>query len=450
MTSLPPDKLRWLGVRFLDPSGRVFEFEGEFYRAIYPDKVAHVRKLFDSGIVARLVERGLLIPTEITPLELSGYGLVLHHRRVPFTIRGGDWPRSLLRDAGRVVLELNLELLRDGFCTLDAHSANIGQIDCCRPVWLDLGSIATVPKRNTGLAEFRRCYTNPLRLLARSPQLGRLARTLISDGGVSDEEMSALAGVVGFLAKAQRHPRVAKLLKRAKDALPREADGIKAREQLLRAELEKIDVTFPPLSTQWGGYHQSAALPASYDDQTSTRRQTILRLLRELKPRRVLDLACNEGFFSFMAARQGCEVLAVDYDEGAVESLYTTARQCREPLQVTAACYDLLKPRRAIPQGELVFALALTHHLSITQQFPFSHIAALLAGYTTDALITEFMPNGVGGHTPKPDPLPAWYTLENYMEAFRPHFASVERVEYPIDPTVSPRVMILCRGRKAA
>ena len=146
-------------------------------------------------------------------------------------------------------------------------------------------------------------------------------------------------------------------------------------------------------------------------------------------------------------ARQGAEVFAVDYDEGAIEKLYELARGCGERISVTSACADLTRPNPVKPQAELVLALALTHHLSLSQHFPFAHIAENLVGYCTRALIVEYMPNGLGGVRVKPDPLPEWYTLEKFMEAFRRHFQSVEVVTYPAE-NASPRTMVLCDGKK--
>ena len=57
------------------------------------------------------------------------------------------------------------------------------------------------------------------------------------------------------------------------------------------------------------------------------------------------------------------------------------------------------------------------------------------------------MPNGLGGNVRKPEPLPAWYTLEPFLEAFQRHFQSVEVVAYPGEEK-SPRTLVLCTGKK--
>src|SRR5690349_19754345 len=119
MTSLPSTQLEWLGIRFLDPNGRVFRWEGEIYRAIYPDRVPYVLSLFERGIVAELVERGLLISSELTKLKVEGYGLVLRHRTLPYITKPWEWNRSFIRDAAIKTIDLNLALLKWGLGTVD-------------------------------------------------------------------------------------------------------------------------------------------------------------------------------------------------------------------------------------------------------------------------------------------------------------------------------------------
>jgi hypothetical protein len=446
-TKLAPESLRWIGVRFLDPSGRVFIHEGEFFRAIYPRRVQSVQQLFTDGIVDQLVGRGLVIPTTVSKLQVDGFPLVLHHRRAPFDVRPADWNRSLFRDAASVFVDLNLLLLKHGLCTVDAHGANFGQIGCCRPVWLDFGSIVPIQTGDEGVEEFRRCFINPLKLLSRPGNLGRLTRVLSRDGGVSDDEMAWLGGKSArLIAKGTALTREV----RRRIARVTGVSVKKWRERLLIAARRDSDVTFPRLKTQWANYQQNSALPEGYEHLNNSRRETVLRLLRQLHPKRVIDLAGNEGFFSFMAARHGAETLCVDFDEGAVENFYVTARRCAEPLQITAGCADVMQPRERRHTGDFVIAMALTHHLSLTQRFPFAHIAANLASLTTDSLLTEFMPNGVGSHRIAPDPLPDWYRFEHFAATLQQHFKSVEEIEYDRDPKVSPRRMILCRHPKSS
>jgi hypothetical protein len=64
---------------------------------------------------------------------------------------------------------------------------------------------------------------------------------------------------------------------------------------------------------------------------------------------------------------------------------------------------------------------------------------------TEKRLITEFMPNGLGGAAGiSPDPLPADYTLASFLEALRKEFHRVDVVDYEQASKHSPRILIVC------
>ncbi len=435
-SSFQADRIRWRGVRFQDPAGRVFEHKGEFYRAIYPGSVAHIRGLFEKGIVQPLIERGLLVPTEITPHTLPGYGLVLKHRAAPFALRPHEWARPALRDAARTFLDLNLALLPHGLGTQDAHIANFAQLDACRPTWLDFGSIVPLKKAATALAEFRAALANPLQLFASRAALARPVHALLRSGGIDDTELAALGGAPGpalkpvpsIFARFQKLPTLPVI-----------------RERLLRSEKERLPASFPSPQTTWADYRTEDTLPANYDGLTG-RKRAILNVIQRLQPKRVADLASNSGYFTFLAARHGASVLALDYDENALDLLYASARTTSIPLQVTCGLSDLTKPREVAAEADLAIALAVTHHLALGQNYPFTYIVERLAAFTNAALLVEFMPNGLGGAAgPTPNPLPEWYSEEKFLAALRERFSSVEVIGYESDPAHSPRVLILAQ-----
>ena len=98
--------------------------------------------------------------------------------------------------------------------------------------------------------------------------------------------------------------------------------------------------------------------------------------------------------------------------------------------------------------GDTAIALALTHHLFYTENMPFRLIATCLASYTTQNLVTEFMPHGMSGKD-KPDSLPQGYSLEIFTKQLERHFATVEVIEYPFPADSSPRVLLLCSQKRA-
>jgi SAM-dependent methyltransferase len=452
MSSLiPVANVEWLRDRQMDPNGRVFVFEGEIYRAIYPSKTAHVRGLFERGIVEELVAKGLLIATELTDLQMDGYPLVLKHRKLPYRTKPYEWPRGLLRDGALCVLDLNLALLKQGLMTVDAHAGNLNQANGCRPVWTDFGSI--VPLRAPYPAEqFRRYFTNPLQLLERAPTGSQLARAIIRDGGLDSVTLNALQHPKWSPLRAVR-PLRERIEQKLSSADRKTIDPAVRERELLqeRERVEAIQLDVP--ETPWGAYHHNVleVFPSDYAPlRQDSRRAAIFRLIDQIEPRRVIDLAANAGFYSFYAARSGAEVLGLDFDESAVERFYRVARTHAEDLSVTCACVDAMESAPVPRKAELALALALTHHLLLGQGYTFEAVASMLARATTSALVVEFMPNGLGGTVPYPDPLPGWYTLDNFIASLRPHFGRVEIVDYPVDPSRNRRVLILADQRLSA
>jgi len=74
MKILPNESIEWLNTSKLDPTGLLFQYEGEIYRAVYKNAVAKVMHLFESGIVKNLIDKGLLIDTRISELAIPGFG----------------------------------------------------------------------------------------------------------------------------------------------------------------------------------------------------------------------------------------------------------------------------------------------------------------------------------------------------------------------------------------
>jgi SAM-dependent methyltransferase len=221
------------------------------------------------------------------------------------------------------------------------------------------------------------------------------------------------------------------------------------RGQLLRALRSAVESVDPsPAAGSWTSYRQGTvreigkpgwALPTG-----DARPAKIVELINLVKPRTVLDIGANDGYFSALAALSGAKVLAIDTDEGAIDKFNLWVIE-REPATEALACVGSF--HKVTQRADLVLGLALVHHLAISQQYKFDYIASRFAAMSRKALITEFMPNGLGGDQVQPDPLPAHYRLEIYMSELRKYFAQVDVIEYARPGSFSPRTLIFCNGR---
>lgn len=421
--------VQWAGVRFLDQQCRSYTHEGVWYKAILPCAEESVQALMSSGLYERLGMEGLLAPVHMADMHIEGFNIVLQQHSEVYDVPPRYWPTLQLRDACLAYLRLNTVLLEYGLGCIDGHPGNFIVQGADRVVWCDIGSFIPVAVDDVvGLEEFVTSMLYPLLLRVKGPEWEVVMRQAVATG-MPRVILENLAGVSITL-------------------------GGKRRDMLrqLATYVEGLQVTW--LDGMWGEYHTDDHLdaqpPQAHEDPLrafaqSSRLEMVNRLVRLVGPRTVVDLGANAGFFSNLAASTGAEVLAVEPDDQASSryhaSLARRGGNVRVKVRVDAVG-DAPDKR-----GDLVIALALTHHLYFTHRYRLPVAARALAEHSEGALLTEFMPNGMGGTIPSPDPLPAGYRLETFADELARYFQRVEVIDYPMPPEQSKRVMVLCTGR---
>lgn len=464
-----------------DANGRVFLHEGDYYRAILPRSAAFFRDLLTRGILADLARKNLIVDTEETDLSMPGYALILRHEKLPFVSYPHEWSFSMLQDAARLVIRLNRELLAQGLVLADCHAMNV-VFRGATPIYVDIGSI--VPYTPEGIlpdyADFLSQYVYPL-VLQERVGLTRIVKNLQMDelAGISPEEFHHLARkrpplsfFVGkrhvnseslntFLQGLRGNARL-RFLRPLIDALCRLAFfGPSAPAgmalDLLEKQIEAVRIR-PPRG-QWSDYYETnpaervEEMARRKPEEMDLRSRQICEAIRRAAPRTLIDLAGNEGLYSVAATRLGVtDVVCADYDLAAVEKLYRSIRGTGSsilPLYLNvmmpgSGSRSIVSESRTVyarMQCDMALALALTHHLSLSQHIPFESIAWTLAGYTNKRLLVEFMPFGLGIGNPSAN-LPDWYTLENFVRAFRKYFPHIE--VQPTNLECNERVLLVC------
>ncbi|HWH80255.1 MAG TPA: hypothetical protein VNT76_22905, partial [Candidatus Binatus sp.] len=140
---IPAREQRWLAESFVDPNGRVFEWQGEIYRMLEPAYAARWQSLADDGLIAKLINDGLLVESELTGFTTESGNAVLSHRRVPVVSYCYEWVPAMLKDAALLTIELCIRLAERGLTIQDGHPWNI-LFDGTKPVYIDASSIVPV------------------------------------------------------------------------------------------------------------------------------------------------------------------------------------------------------------------------------------------------------------------------------------------------------------------
>ncbi|PYS74972.1 MAG: SAM-dependent methyltransferase [Acidobacteria bacterium] len=188
-------------------------------------------------------------------------------------------------------------------------------------------------------------------------------------------------------------PRKARSVAEARFILQRQLRGLRRK---LRAA-----VPDPGRDSAWVDYESSDDREKSYLPFKS---EFIEKTLASARPKTVLDVGCNRGHFSLLAAKAGCSVVAIDQDAVVVGALWREAY--RSNLDILPMVIDLTRPTgglgwrntetrsfldRALGAFDCVFMLAVIHHMLVTERIPLVEILKLAWELTRDRLIIEWV-----------------------------------------------------------
>jgi ribosomal protein L11 methylase PrmA len=400
---------RRVAASFRDPSGFVFRSGGVLYRQVNQPYQEHFDRLVQSGLQDELVNERLLVPTEPAGLELApeqGATAVLRPEPVPTISYPYEWSFGQLKDAALLTLEVVRRALGAGMILKDASAYNV-QFLRGRPILIDTLSFETYREGEPWIAyrQFCQHFLAPLALMALvDVRLSSLLRMHI-DGIPLDLASKLLPGSTrlrpGLLVHVHVHgkalsqpatenPKTASVSKTALFAL---VDNLRSTVEGLRWE---------PKGTQWAAYYEDT----NYTEPAmAEKRRQVTNLLQKIspKPTTCWDLGANTGEFSRIAARLGMDTVAWDVDPGAVERAYAWVKAADEP-HILPLLQDLTNPSPGLgwasqerdsltargPVG-VVMALALVHHLAISNNVPLPRIAEFFASLGEWALV-EFVP----------------------------------------------------------
>ena len=410
---------------FRDPSGYVLQHQGRIFRALDAGAADLLRELDAQGHFARWSRESLMVGTRFVDdpgllAELfaahPGFAAFVEHDRIDPITYPYEWSTSMLADAGRLTLRLQRELLPLGLSLKDATAYNV-QFVRGRPVFIDLTSIEKPARLDLwfALGQFNRMFLFPL-LLAKHAGWDLRSYFLANLDGRSTLQVGQ-----AFSWFQRWSPKLIldvglpfaleKKVKAGKASAPRtpvpSAAGAPignpvAQQMTLRRLDKKIAALAASISpdTVWGDYVQIC----SYDAAAEASKKSLVReFLEQVKPASVLDVGCNTGDYSRIAAECGASVLATDFDVSAVEQMYRRLR--KEPAAITPMVVDIANPSPGIgyrnaerlpflgrARPDCVLALAVIHHLLVGANLPMAAVRDLFASIARKHLVLEFVP----------------------------------------------------------
>ena len=224
----------------------------------------------------------------------------------------------------------------------------------------------------------------------------------------------------------------------------------------LQSMLERLE--WRPSGTQWATYYDKANNNYS-DSAAQDKLDTVAQMLARTGSGTVWDLGANTGRFSRLSAQHGRFTVSFDSDSAAVELNYADVVKNGET-NILPLVFDLSNPSPGIGwnnaerpamwdrgTAETILALALVHHLAISNHLSFSQISSLFARKCRH-LIIEFVPPSdpmVQGLMSGRQRVFADYRQDQFETAFSQAF-KIERRQVLED---SARILYLMESRRA-
>ncbi len=434
---------------FRDPSGFVFEKDGKLYRQVNNQYKENYDLLISSGLYNKLVENQLLIPHKeenLSFLQTDRAYKILLPERIPFISYPYEWCFSQLKDAALTTLKIQKIALEYNMSLKDASAYNI-QFFEGKPLLIDTLSFEKYTEGKPWVAykQFCQHFLAPLALSSRKDIRLNLMSRLFIDGIPLDLASKLLPAAtkinLGLLFHIHLHAYAQK--KYADKKINKKAlkGGMNKKALLgVLASLESAinNLKWKPEGTEWADYYPSNNNYIS--ESLKNKSNLISGFIDILKPKNVWDFGGNTGLFSRVASDKNIETISFDIDPSAVEINYQTVKKNKEE-NILPLIIDLTNPSPKLGwdnneresffkrgSAETGLALALIHHLAISNNVPLPELARFFAAYC-DSLIIEFIPKEDSQVkkllATREDIFPN-YTPQGFVEAFQKYFKVVK------------------------
>lgn len=401
---------RSISSSFRDPSGFLFYRDDTIYRQVNITYKENYDYLMNSGLYEVLVDNESLIPHEevvIEGTEPDKAYKILKPELIPFISYSYEWCFSQLKNAALITLKIQKKALDFGMSLKDCSAYNI-QFRKGKPVSVDTLSFEKYQEGQPWIAyrQFCQHFLTPLALMScRDIRLNQLFRIYI-DGIPLDLASSLLPFHTRFKFSLLSHIHLhAKAQKYFADKTANTSGGKKMSLLSFNGLIDNLESAIKKLkwqsqNTEWSDYYEETNYSM---DALQHKKQIVAELLDKIDPRNVWDLGSNIGMFSRIASDKGIQTISFDIDPGAVEKNYLECIRKGET-HILPLVLDLTNPSPSIGwenqermsllergPADTVFALALIHHLAISNNLPLNRIADFFSRICK-SLIIEFVP----------------------------------------------------------
>jgi SAM-dependent methyltransferase len=412
---------------FRDPCGFVVRIGGRILRIVTEQGKSDYLAFESSPTIGRMIREGSMVPTTRPAVpgdcqehisevfEANSGSLLLEHEPISFPSLPYEWPAGMLHAAAALTIDLAIQLADEGLGLKDATPYNV-MFRGPSPVFLD---VLSVERRDPGdpiwlaEAQFVRSFLLPL-AMCREFGMSPGEFLLANRDGLEPESVYrwlsglqrlrspwlSLVSIPAWLSRSNKSQENGLYRKKLLPDQERARYVLTARLKSLRRALAAVQPK--PQSSTWSGYMCGNN---NYSKEQFTWKETFVAdAIRQHSPKRLLDVGCNNGYFSRIAARQGAETIAIDLDPVVVGQVWKSALE--EKLNILPLVVNLSRPTpavgwnnqecesfldRARGRFDFVLMLAVLHHMIVTERIPLDEVLDTAADLTSGILLIEYV-----------------------------------------------------------
>ncbi len=379
--------------------------------------------------------------------------LLLEHQVLAPITYSFEWTPRVFRAYVQFMLELIRKLTKGALSLCDGHHLN-ATIHRGRFVFFDFGAIGEGITPPQTMLEFLNMHVIPL-ILMQKHQLEK-AYACLKQVGI----IYTLADVQGYLTQAETETykemlSLASKIERQEDVLE-VADRCEAYLQSL-GNMENLTI--------WDGYQDDEWSKAADRTRWSEKMKGVAAWLDRLKPKTIIDIAGNMGWYGSYLHDSADYAIIMDMDVSALDTVWertktegyanvlpaymsfcspTLANYRDSYIDTSLGVHPWLPAASSRLRSELALALAIVHHLAFLWQLTFEEIVGQLRAFTTRYLIVEFIEKTDRYITDFKTEAFGWYTKENFEKELSRRFDILETS--PSTPN-DTRTLYLCKVR---
>lgn len=390
---------------FRDPAGYIYYENNNVIRRVNKEYFPQYEHLMTSGLYEELVKNGYLINHE--EIEKKQDYLLLKVKKVPFISYPYEWCYDELKDAALLTLKIQEIALKYNMILKDASAYNIQFLNG-QAIFIDTLSFDFYEEGMPwgAYGQFVRHFMAPMLLNTYvDERCSNLLKNYI-DGFPIDLVNNLLKNRGGFTAKMHikwhsqsidKNNNNAKAMKKMNIS----KTSIINMNSMMQRQINKLHRK--NTNTEWDNYYQVTNYCESSDNSKVKLVKEFLSKISFNKDSLLYDLGSNDGKYSRIAQEYCSNIISFDIDNNCVNRNYLNGKN-EENSHILPLILDLNNPSSAIGFGceerksinergpaTCVMALALIHHIVISNNVPFSSAANWLTKLG-QYLIIEFVP----------------------------------------------------------